>query len=84
MSLLARSGEAMEDGFRPLRDGSFGASALQNPSSPSAPTLTSVSPLTGTSEDTAFTITYAALAAAADEADAQGDPIAFRVESPPS
>jgi Ca2+-binding RTX toxin-like protein len=62
-------------------DGSFGASALQNPSAPSAPTLTSVSPLTGASEDAAFTITYAALAAAADEADAQGDPIAFRVES---
>jgi subtilisin-like proprotein convertase family protein len=59
-------------------DGSFGASALQNPSVPSAPTLTSVSPLTGAIEDTAFTITYAALAAAADEADAQGDPIAFR------
>lgn len=62
-------------------DGSFGASALQNPSVPSAPTLTSVSPLTGAIEDTAFTITYAALAAAADEVDAQGDPIAFRVES---
>jgi hypothetical protein len=62
-------------------DGSFSASALQNPSAPSAPTLTAVSPLTGASEDSAFTITYAELAAAADEADAQGDPIAFRVES---
>ena len=46
-----------------------------------APTLTTVNPLPGTTEDTPYTITWAALAAAADEADAQGDAIAFRVES---
>ncbi len=45
------------------------------------PTLTTVTPLTGATEDTAFTITYAALAAAADEADADMDAISFRVEA---
>ncbi|MBI4661148.1 MAG: hypothetical protein HY735_20150, partial [Verrucomicrobia bacterium] len=46
-----------------------------------APTLTTISSLTGATEDTPFTITYAALAAAADEADADDDPISFRVEA---
>ena len=50
-------------------------------SSNTAPTLTTVNPLPGTTEDTPYNITWAALAAAANEADAQGDAIAFRVES---
>lgn len=45
------------------------------------PTLTAVSTLTGATEDTSFTITYAALAAAADEADVDGDALSFRVEA---
>jgi len=45
------------------------------------PTLTSVNTLTGASEDTAFTITYATLQAAADEADFDSDPISFRAEA---
>ncbi|WP_420904253.1 Calx-beta domain-containing protein [Candidatus Magnetaquiglobus chichijimensis] len=46
-----------------------------------APTLTTISNLTGATEDTAFTITYADLAAAANEADAESDPISFRIET---
>jgi VCBS repeat-containing protein len=46
-----------------------------------APTLTMVSDLTGATEDTPFTITYAALAAAANENDADMDAISFRVEA---
>jgi autotransporter-associated beta strand protein len=45
-----------------------------------APTLTSVNTLTGASEETAFTISYATLAAAADEADADGGTVSFRIE----
>ena len=45
------------------------------------PTLTTISTLTGATEDTPYTITYAALAAAANEADAEGDAISFRVEA---
>lgn len=45
------------------------------------PTISSLTALTGSSEDTPFTITYAALAAAADEIDADNDAISFRVES---
>jgi hypothetical protein len=40
-----------------------------------------VSALTGATEDSPFSISWARLAAAADETDAQGDPISFRVES---
>jgi VCBS repeat-containing protein len=46
-----------------------------------APTLTAVSTLTGATEDTALTISYAALAAAADAADVDGDTLSFRVEA---
>jgi len=46
-----------------------------------APTLTTVNVLTGAAEDQDYTITYAALAAAADEADVDGDPLSFRVEA---
>jgi hypothetical protein len=46
-----------------------------------APTLTIINPLPGTTEDTPYTITWAAIATAADEADAQSDPIVFRLES---
>jgi Ca2+-binding RTX toxin-like protein len=49
---------------------------LSNP----APTLSSISTLTGATEDTAFTITYEMLAAAANEADAFGDALFFRVQ----
>jgi VCBS repeat-containing protein len=59
-------------------DGPYAASTLQNNT---APTLSTVSTLSGAVEDTAFLISWAALAAAADEADAQGDPIVFRVEA---
>ncbi|MDO8318278.1 DUF4347 domain-containing protein, partial [Rhodoferax sp.] len=45
------------------------------------PTLTSVSALTGASEDTPFTISYADLAASANEADGDGDTLAFRIEA---
>lgn len=43
-----------------------------------APTLTSISPLSGATEDTVFNITYADLAAAADEADVDGDLLCFK------
>jgi hypothetical protein len=46
-----------------------------------APTLTTINTLTGATEDTAFSITYATLAAAANEADADGDTLSFRIES---
>ena len=46
-----------------------------------APTLTTVSALAGGVEDQDYTITYTALAAAADEADVDGDPLSFRVEA---
>ena len=47
-----------------------------------APTLTTVSTLTGATEDTAFTISYATLAAAANAADVDvGDTLSFRVEA---
>jgi subtilisin family serine protease len=44
-----------------------------------APTLTAISTLAGATEDTAYTISHAALAANANEFDADGDPISFRV-----
>ncbi|KAF0174482.1 MAG: outer membrane adhesin-like protein, partial [Limisphaerales bacterium] len=47
-----------------------------------APTLTTVTALTGGTEDTALTITYATLAAAANEADVDvGDTLSFRIET---
>ncbi|HVJ66142.1 MAG TPA: tandem-95 repeat protein [Bdellovibrionota bacterium] len=46
-----------------------------------APTLTTVSTLTGGNEDNAATIAYSDLAAAADEADADGDTLSFRIEA---
>src|SRR4029453_18100695 len=46
-----------------------------------APSLTTVSALSGGTEDTPFTISYATLAAAADEADLDGDALSFRVEA---
>lgn len=49
-------------------------------SSTGAPTLTAVGTLSGAWEDCAFTISYAALVAAANEADAEGDALSFRVE----
>ncbi|MBM4036246.1 MAG: hypothetical protein FJ291_31305, partial [Planctomycetes bacterium] len=45
------------------------------------PTLTTVAPLLGGVEDQDYTITYAALAAAANEADPNGDPLSFRVQA---
>jgi subtilisin-like proprotein convertase family protein len=47
----------------------------------SAPTLTSISTLTGAAEDTDYVITYAALSAAANASDANGDTTMFRVDS---
>jgi hypothetical protein len=43
------------------------------------PTLTAVAPLTGANQDKDFTISYAALAAAADEADPNGGAVSFQV-----
>ena len=45
------------------------------------PTLTTVATLAGASRDTPFTITYDALAAAADEADPEGGPVHFRIRA---
>ena len=45
------------------------------------PTISSVSTLTGATEDTDFTITYSDLTTAADENDLDGDAISFRVEA---
>jgi Ca2+-binding RTX toxin-like protein len=59
-------------------DASYATSVFQ---APAAPTLSRVDTLTGAVEDTPYTITWAQLAAAADEADAQGDAIGFRVEA---
>ncbi|MEI6196377.1 MAG: LamG domain-containing protein, partial [Verrucomicrobiota bacterium] len=42
-----------------------------------APTLTTVTTLTGATEEMPYTITYAALAAAADEADVDSSPLSF-------
>ncbi|MCE2804196.1 MAG: LamG domain-containing protein, partial [Gemmataceae bacterium] len=44
-------------------------------------TLGTISNLTGGLEDTGFTITYESLAAAADEADVEGDVLSFRIEA---
>ena len=45
------------------------------------PTLTSVVPIGGVTEDVPFTLSFATLANAANEADINADPITFRVES---
>jgi len=44
-----------------------------------APTLTTVNDLTGATEDTDFAISFATLAAAADEADVDGDTLRFKI-----
>lgn len=46
-----------------------------------APTLTTINIITGANEDLVTSIPYATLAAAANEADADGDPIEFRFKS---
>jgi hypothetical protein len=46
-----------------------------------APTLTAITTIPGAFEDTPFAISYAALAAASDEADAENNVVSFRVES---
>ena len=46
-----------------------------------APTLTTVTKLTGAFEDTPFSISYATLAAAADENDSDGDAISFQLNA---
>jgi uncharacterized protein YaeQ len=46
-----------------------------------APTLTTVSTLTGATEDTALTVSYATLAAAANEADVDGPSLSFQIEA---
>jgi methionine-rich copper-binding protein CopC len=46
-----------------------------------APTLTTINALTGATEDTPFSISYTNLANAANEADADGDTLSFRVEA---
>jgi VCBS repeat-containing protein len=51
--------------------------ALTGVASAALPTLTTINPIDGEKEDTSTAITYAKLAAAADEADADGQPIEF-------
>lgn len=46
-----------------------------------APTLTTIDPIAGAQVGQPFTLSYAALAAAADEADPDGDTVLFRIES---
>ena len=46
-----------------------------------APTLTAMGLLTGAQEDTPWTIHFAALAEAADEADSDGDVLSFRIDA---
>jgi VCBS repeat-containing protein len=46
-----------------------------------APTMTSISTIAGAAEDTFKEILYSDLAAAADEADVENDPISFRIET---
>ena len=46
-----------------------------------APTLSGINTLTGAIEDTAYSISYSALAGAADEADIDGDGLSFRIEA---
>jgi hypothetical protein len=46
-----------------------------------APTLTTIANFTGGTEDTPHTITFAALETAANEADVDGDPLTFRIDS---
>jgi hypothetical protein len=45
---------------------------------------TNAAVVSGAAEDTPFTISYAALAAALDDADPNGDPLSFRIESLPA
>jgi Concanavalin A-like lectin/glucanases superfamily/Purple acid Phosphatase, N-terminal domain len=59
--------------------GNYTFSTLNSTNRP--PTLTSVNTLTGGVEDMPFSITYAQLAAAANETDPDNDTIRFRIES---
>lgn len=45
------------------------------------PVLTSIAPLAGATEDVAYTISYSALATAADESDPEGTPVSFQIGS---
>jgi VCBS repeat-containing protein len=55
--------------------------ALTGVASAAVPTLTTINPINGEKEDTDTAVTYAKLAAAADEADADNDSIEFRFVS---
>ena len=55
--------------------------ALTGVASAGVPTLTAITPIDGEKEDTPTAVTYAKLAAAADEADPDGDTIEFRFVS---
>lgn len=55
--------------------------ALTGAASAAAPTLTTIDVIDGANEDQTTSISYATLAAAADEADGDSDPIEFRFES---
>lgn len=55
--------------------------ALTGAAAAAPPTLTTIDVIDGANEDQITTISYAALAAAADEEDADNDPIEFRFES---
>ncbi|MEI8395697.1 MAG: VCBS domain-containing protein [Rhodospirillaceae bacterium] len=46
-----------------------------------APTMTTVNSLSGATKNVAYTISYATLAAAANEADIDGDTLSFRIEA---
>lgn len=55
--------------------------ALTGAASAAVPTLTTIDVIDGANEDQTTSISYATLAAAADEADGDSDPIEFRFES---
>ena len=59
----------------------FSGLVVVDPTANVAPTLSTISTLTNATEDTAYTINYAALKDASDAADANGNPISFRIES---
>ncbi len=66
-------------GFDTSRGGTQDAFVTKIANSP--PTLTTISTLAGGVEDADLAILYATLAAAANEADVDGDPLSFRVEA---
>ena len=79
---LNSSGNAITDPAGNVSVGGYTSGAVHTVSSNTAPTLTTVSTLTGATEDAALSIPYATLAAAANEADVDsGATLSFRVDA---